>query len=232
MVSQEKVFELFRKSFFKDNKVHDSSMNYLHGKIQSAYSIEANPEIDEYFVQKNLKEIVEIKAKNICNDLKAIRNKSYDPFKTKLKKKTGLNLNPEFDLKVVDLNNNLLALYEVAVFFHNPQYKEKIFNDVYRLTLASSLFPDAICVLILAGLREKLRNFFISENLPFLHNITEQSKTLYRWIKICVDNLSEDENDYLAALKYLKIKTIGAKLSRTQSSFKFHCLSYIVRNEG
>ena len=51
--------EKFNKRFFAEKNVHHSTMNFLHGRIQSEYFESNEPYIDEGFIAKEVRGIVE-----------------------------------------------------------------------------------------------------------------------------------------------------------------------------
>ncbi len=223
----------FNKSFFKD--IHARLVENLSGQIQIKLSEQDEPNIDEYFIQDKTENILDRRTTKIENSLKVVRNKGHKPLKDKINQAYNLNLNPEFDIRILGADYKMLyAVYEIkSRLSNNALNKNDIYKDIQRLAIVKALYPKAKCMFILPGLFTEMKNDFQTKgiNIPHTFNINQNPnydrKGGYVLKKIPYNIL---DNDYSKLLNYIGITDIKIRLSQTFRGRRYILFTYEINN--
>jgi hypothetical protein len=204
------IREKFEKNFFSD--IHQRLVDYVSGNISTKLSDLDNPDIDEYYIQDAVKTILEHRIPKIDDSLKVVRNKSQLQIKTKVKELTGLDFNPQIDIRIVgDDYKMLYAAYEIKSRLQNNKLnKNDIYEDIQRLAVIKAIFPKVKCIFILPGLYQEMKEDFtdLDINIPNTFNILGnknfQKKGRY-FVIILNQNICETYSEILNKLRVLNI---------------------------
>lgn len=220
---------IFKENFNKDYGILDSTINHMHGVMQAEASLEDDDALNEYFFQVPLKRALKRKTHQVLPNAIVIDNKAFSLFSNSLSKYSKRELNPQFDVHIKTQGNTLLAAFELKSVFGSGTTKQAVYNDIARLAITKALFPDTSCAFVIVGKKRELIDFYKKSDFLFSENLSSKKKISRKWVSIEPEDLSPLDENLREVIKDLKISNIEIKLSRTQSTSRYHCMSYLIK---
>lgn len=228
MKNLDRSIKNFRSNFFTSSGILDSVMNHVQGKMQAEASLENKSELDEGFFKNAIENVLRRKIELIDRAFDVTCNKNFAGLAVQLKKYSNATLRMQADFIVKATDSCPLAVIELKSIFGIGTTKDDVLKDIVRLAIFIKLFPESICIFIIAGKRDEMKRFFDNSEFSFDDNIRQKIKAPYSWHSLSVDNLNL-RNEYKIVLQDLDIREILVRLSRTQRSSKYHSMSYRIK---